>query len=97
MVRNHIVFVLEVGGECGEVHVEPELVQVTESHRFVCKPRVAQGGVDGGFVFQDLVFGSVEGEGIDNLCGVEKDAVEIEMGVDDEGGIDGLLSSSVRF
>ena len=43
------------------------------------------------------MFGSVKRKCVDDLGRVEKNAVEVEMGIGDEGGIDVVMRISVQF
>ena len=76
-VSHQRAFVLHHGGKSRQGHVESNLMQIVEPHRFMCKPCVAECAVDGVFAFQNLMDGSMESRGVDDFGGVQIDAVEL--------------------
>ena len=61
------------------------------AHRLMGEPRVAQSAVNGSVSVEYVEIVGVEKCGVDDMRLVQKNAVEVERVVGDEGGVDGLL------
>ena len=97
MVGNDVTFVLHVGGKGGQGHVESYLMQMVESHGFMCQSCITQCAIDGTLAFQDFMVGSMESQCVNDLTGIEIDAVKLESIIGHKGGIDGFCWTDFLF
>ena len=89
LIADHIVLVCQIGGKSGKLHVKAIPTLVVETHGLVCQTCVAQGAVNRVFPFQDLISRRMERAGVDDAGSIQENAVEMEIRISDEGGING--------
>lgn len=87
MVTHHVAFILDVGRECRQTHVELRSIIVAKPHRLMRQSGIAQGAVDAMFFFQNLEDGRVKRRGVDDSGALQEDTVKMDGFIGNMGGI----------
>ena len=87
----HVILRLDESRVGGKLHVEPDLIGISETHGFVGISCIAQSAVNGSFSAEYIEIVGVECGCVYDFWSVEVNAVERGVVVSHEGGVDGFL------